>query len=205
MTAVTKKPAAKKDDATPKAPPQHPKYIEMVTAAISAVGGRNGASRQAILKYVVDHYKVDHHKAVVHLRLALRNNVAKGKLKMAKESGKGAGGFKIVKEEKPKGEGKPKPPVKKVKKPESSAAKSTAKASAKRGVKSPAAKKAAAKPAKKVAKTPTKKPKAKTSVKSPAAAKKAAKPAKKATKVAAKSPKPKSTKPAAKKVAPKKK
>merc|ERR1712112_32540 len=103
----------------------------MTEAAIKAVGGRNGASRQAILKYICDEYKLDPVKAAVHLKLSLRNNLAKGKLKMAKESGKGAGGFKIVKEEKPKAD-KPKPTVKKVKKSESSAAKSTAKVSAKR-------------------------------------------------------------------------
>ena len=44
---------------TPKAPASHPAYIEMVSSAIKDVGGRNGASRQAILKYVCNSYKVD--------------------------------------------------------------------------------------------------------------------------------------------------
>merc|ERR1712059_104609 len=169
-----------------KVPAKHPPYFEMVEAAIAGVGGRNGASRHAISKFVCDNYQVD-------------------PVKMARESGKGAGGFKIVKEEKPK----------KVVKPKATSVvqKSLKTASAKRPAKSPAAKKTvkkttakspgkkvakkAAKPAKKTAKSPAKKASGKVA-KSPAA-KKAAKPAKKA--VPAKSPKPKSTKPAAAKKA----
>merc|ERR1711864_50601 len=160
-----------------KVPAKHPPYFEMVEAAIAGVGGRNGASRHAISKFVCDNYQVDPVKSAVHLKLCLKNSLAKGKLKMARESGKGAGGFKIVKEEKPK---------KVVKLKATSVVKKSLKtASAKRPTKSPAAKKTVKK----------------TTAKSPG--KKAAKPAKKA--VPAKSPKPKSTKPAAaKKAAPKK-
>merc|ERR1711864_23753 len=160
-----------------KVPAKHPPYFEMVEAAIAGVGGRNGASRHAISKFVCDNYQVDPVKSAVHLKLCLKNSLAKGKLKMARESGKGAGGFKIVKEEKPK---------KVVKLKATSVVKKSLKtASAKRPTKSPAAKKTVKK----------------TTAKSPG--KKVAKPAKKA--VPAKSPKPKSTKPAAaKKAAPKK-
>merc|ERR1712059_44318 len=166
-----------------KVPAKHPPYFEMVEAAIAGVGGRNGASRHAISKFVCDNYQVDPVKSAVHLKLCLKNSLAKGKLKMARESGKGAGGFKIVKEEKPK---------KVVKLKATSVVKKSLKtASAKRPTKPP----------KKTAKSPAKKASGKVA-KSPAA-KKAAKPAKKA--VPAKSPKPKSTKPAAaKKAAPKK-
>merc|ERR1712059_157481 len=193
-----------------KVPAKHPPYFEMVEAAIAGVGGRNGASRHAISKFVCDNYQVDPVKSAVHLKLCLKNSLAKGKLKMARESGKGAGGFKIVKEEKPK----------KVVKPKATSVvkKSLKTASAKRPTKSPAAKKTvkkttakspgkkvaekAAKPAKKTAKSPAKKASGKVAKSS--GAKKAAKPVNK-TVVPAKSPKPKSTKPAAaKKAAPKK-
>ena len=95
------KPAAKKA-AKPKAPAAHPKYSVMIAAAIAALKDRTGSSRQAILKYVCANYKVDPAKAAVHLRLALKSGVTKGALKMAKESGKGAGCYKLA--EKPKAE-----------------------------------------------------------------------------------------------------
>merc|ERR1712233_123751 len=58
--------------------------------------------RQAILKYICANYKVDAAKAAVQVRLALKRGVAKGSLKMARASGKGAGSYKVVKAEKPK-------------------------------------------------------------------------------------------------------
>merc|ERR1712130_835640 len=122
----------------------------MIAAAIAALKDRTGSSRQAILKYVCANYKVDAAKAGQHLRMALKAGIKKGSLKMAKESGKGAGKFKLVKVEKPK----KKPAAKKAKKP-----------AAKKAAKKPAAKKAAKKPA-------AKKPKA---AKKPAAKKPAAK------------------------------
>merc|ERR1712176_1161930 len=116
-------------------PAAHPKYSVMIAAAITALKSRTGSSRQAILKYIVANYKVDAAKAAVQLRLALKRGVAKGALKAAKASGKGAGCYKLVKVEKPK-------KVKKAKKPTA---------------KKPKAKKAAKKPAKKGAKKPAKK------------------------------------------------
>merc|ERR1711884_684992 len=94
------KPAAKKA-AKPKAPAAHPKYSVMIAAAIAALKDRTGSSRQAILKYICANYKVDAAKAGQHLRMALKAGIKKGTLKMAKESGKGAGCFKLVKVEKP--------------------------------------------------------------------------------------------------------
>merc|ERR1711933_314586 len=133
--------AAKKAPAKPKAPAAHPKYSVMIAAAITALKDRTGSSRQAILKYVCANYKVDAAKAGQHLRMALKAGIKKGSLKMAKESGKGAGKFKLVKVEKPKKKAAPKkkPAAKKAKKP-----------AAKKAAKKPAAKKAA-KPAKKAA------------------------------------------------------
>ena len=134
----------------------------MIAAAITALKDRSGSSRQAILKYICANYKVDAAKAAVQIRLALKRGVAKGALKMARESGKGAGSYKLVKVVKPKKEKKAKKPkakkpkkVKKVTKAKKPAAKK-AKKPAKKAVKKPA-KKAVKKPAKKVVKKPAKK------------------------------------------------
>ena len=163
-------------DSKAKAPAAHPTYLAMITAAIPALKERTGSSRQAILKYIVANYKVDAAKAVVAVRLALKAGVAKGVIKNAKETGKGAGKFKVVKIEKPKKPAVKKPAVKKpvAKKPAAKKAGTPKKAVAKK----PAAKKA----------TPKKKPAAKkpAAIKQPAAKKPAAK-------------KPAAKKPAAKK------
>merc|ERR1712087_620105 len=87
MTADAAKP---KKVAKPKAPAANPKYSVMIAAAI------------ATLKDICANYKVDAAKAGQHLRMALKAGIKKGSLKMAKESGKGAGKFKLVKVEKPK-------------------------------------------------------------------------------------------------------
>ena len=158
----------------PKAPAAHPKYSVMIAAAITTLKDRTGSSRQAILKYICANYKVDAVKAAVQVRMALKRGVAKGALKMARASGKGAGSFKVVKVEKPK-------KVKKAKKPKAKKVKKVKKAA-----KKPAAKKA--KKPKKAAKKPAAK---KPAAKKPAAKKPAAK-------------KPAAKKPAAKKAAPKK-
>jgi len=155
-------PKAKKAS-KPKAPAAHPKYSVMIPAAITALKERNGSSRQAILKYISANYTV-HAQASQHLLMALKAGVKKGTLKMAKESGKGAGCYKLVKVEKPK------------KKPAAAKKAATKKPAA---AKKPAAKKVA-KPKKAVAKKPAaKKPKA--AAKKPAA-KKAVKPKKAAPK-----------------------
>merc|ERR1712210_410366 len=129
--------AAPKKAAKAKAPAAHPKYSVMIAAAITTLKDRTGSSRQAILKYICANYKVDAAKAAVPVRLALKRGVAKGALKMARASGKGAGSYKVVKVEKPK-------KVKKAKKPK-------AKKPAKKAAKKPAAKKVAKKPAAKKA------------------------------------------------------
>merc|ERR1719384_2310881 len=138
--------APAKKASKPKAPAAHPKYSVMIAAAITALKDRTGSSRQAILKYICANYKVDAAKAAVQIRLALKRGVAKGALKMARASGKGAGCYKVVKAEKPKKVVKKKPAKKVVKK--KPAAKKAAKkpAAEKPAAKKPAAKKAAKKP-----------------------------------------------------------
>merc|ERR1712018_391093 len=136
---------AKKKAAKPKKPANHPKYSDMIKAAITSLKERGGSSRQAILKYISANYKVGDN-AASHLKLALRAGVKNGSLAQSKGTG-ASGSFKLgAKKEAPK---KKKPAAKKPKTPK----------------KKPAAKKPAAKKA-----TPKKKPAAKKP-----AAKKAAK------------------------------
>merc|ERR1712147_62408 len=105
---LTMSAAAPKVKKAPRAPAAHPKYSVMIAAAITTLKDR----------------------------LALKRGVAKGALKMARASGKGAGSYKVVK----------------VKKPKKATKKPAAKKPAKKAAKKPAAKKAAKKPAKKAAK-----------------------------------------------------
>ena len=90
-----------------RAPATHPKYIDMITTAIAGLKERTGCSRQAILKYILANNKVEAGKAGIQVRLALKAGLAKGGVKHAKENGKGAGKFKIVKVEKKKEVKKP--------------------------------------------------------------------------------------------------
>ena len=173
-----KTPAAKKRaKTTKKVPAAHPKYSEMIAAAIGALKERSGSSRQAIVKYISANYKVGD-GAGTHLKAALRKGVASGALKQVKGAG-ASGSFKLAdkaKADKPaKKKATKKPAAKKAvaKKP---VAKKTPKkkkpAAKKAAAKKPVAKKAVKKPAKKAA--PAKKPAAKKTPK-----KKAAKKAKK--------------------------
>merc|ERR1711884_270544 len=140
-----------------KKPANHPKYSEMIKAAITTLKERGGSSRQAILKYISANYKVGDN-AASHLKLALRAGVKNGSLAQSKGTG-ASGSFKLgAKKEAPK----KKPAAKKP-----AAKKPAAKKSPKKAAKKPAAKKAAKKPAAKKA-SPKKKPAAKKAAKKPA-------------------------------------
>merc|ERR1711973_223669 len=137
-----KKPAAKKVA-------EHPKYSEMIAAAIGALKERSGSSRQGILKYIAANYKVGD-GANTHVKLALKRGVASGDLKQVKGTG-ASGSFKLAEKPKPakKKPAAKKPVAKKVaKKP---AAKKAAKKATPKKAKKPAAKKAKKTPAKKKA------------------------------------------------------
>ena len=165
--AAPKKKVAKK-------PADHPKYIEMITTAITALKERTGSSRQAISKHVAANNKVGDN-ADVHIKMALKRGVAAGTLVQVKGTG-ASGSFKVAKKAAPP---KKKPAAKKPAAKKPAAKKPAAKKVAK---KSPAKKK----PAAKKAKTPTKKKTPKKPAKKPAAKKPAAKKAKKTPKKAAK-------------------
>ena len=160
-----------------KKPADHPKYSEMIAAAIAALKERTGSSRQAIVKYIAANYKVGEN-AGTHVKLALKRGVASGALKQVKGAG-ASGSFKNVEKAAPKKVKKPaakkpaakKPAAKKVKKP--AAKKPAAKKATPKKAKKPAAKKATPKKAKKpAAKKAAKKPAAKKSKATPKKAKK---------------------------------
>ena len=182
---MSKTPAKPAKKAAPKKPAEHPKYSEMISAAIAALKDRTGSSRQAIVKYIKANYKVGEN-AESQSKFALKRMVKAGDLMHTKGTG-ASGSFKLVKKPVEK-----KPVAKKpAAKPKKAAKKPVAK-----NTKKPAAAKKPTK-AKKASKSPKKAETPKKAAKSPA--KKAA-----AKKVAAKKPaakKPASKKPAAKKVA----
>lgn len=176
-TSASSPKKAPKKKAAPKKPADHPKYIEMIQAAIAALKERSGSSRQAIVKYVKANYKVGDN-ADVHIKLALKRGVASGVLAQPKGTG-ASGSFKVVKKAEPKKKKtatpKKRPAAKKPAAKKPAAKKSTKKATPK---KKPAAKKASsAKKAKKPAakKAAAKKPAAKKTPKKKSAAKKSAK------------------------------
>ena len=167
MADVAAAPKAKKA-AKAKKPATHPKYSEMIAAAIKALKSRTGCSRAAILKYITANYSVGTNPTAVnsHLKLALKSGLKGGSLKQTKGTG-ASGSFKLsdtAKKAAPKKAKKPKAAKPKKAKPAKKAAKKPAAKKAKTPKKAAAKpKKAAAKPKK--PKTPKKaaaKPKKKT-------------------------------------------
>ncbi|KAH3891015.1 histone H1-delta-like [Dreissena polymorpha] len=78
----------------------HPKYNQMIQEAITALGDRNGSSRQAILKYILAHYAIgDERQVNSHLKMSLRAGVRNGKIQQMKGTG-ACGSYKLGKSEK---------------------------------------------------------------------------------------------------------
>ena len=102
---------AKPKKPAPKKPAEHPKYIDMIKAAITALKERTGSSRQAIVKYIKANYKVVDN-CDVHVKLALKRGVTAGVLSQPKGTG-ASGSFKVVKKEEPKKKPAKKPAAKK--------------------------------------------------------------------------------------------
>ena len=137
----------------PKAAPAHPKYEDMVKAAILALKDRNGSSVPAIAKYVGSNFKLPGNFKKI-LSTQLKNLVKSGKLVKVKASYKLGEALKKApkkpkkkaapKKKKPKAKKAPKKP--KAKKPKAKKAK---KAPKKKAAKKKAPKKKAAKKAKK--------------------------------------------------------
>ena len=150
----------------------HPTYAEMISAAILSLKDRTGSSRQAIAKYVCANYQVDADKAAFHLRRALKKGLEDGVFKTARQSGKGAGSFRLVEKKKKK------PAVKKAKPSSKKSAVDAAKKAKSSVKKKPAVKAVAAKKSKAGKKSGTSK--AKSVSKKPKVGKKPVKTSKKA-------------------------
>ena len=150
----------------------HPKYNDMIKAAILALKERTGSSRQAIVKYIKANYKVGDNVGL-HVKTALKRMLSAELLLQTKGTG-ASGSFKLS--EVAKKVPKPKEKVVKNKKP-----------AANKPKKKPAAKKPAAKKASEPAQKKTKEPPAKKPVAKKSSSKKptANKPTKKAAKKAA--------------------
>ena len=134
--------------AKPKKPANHPKYSDMIKAALTALKERGGSSRQAILKYIAKNYNVGHDEKVInqHLKMSLRAGVKNGALKQSKGSG-ASGSFRL-------GEAAKKSPAKAkkaVKKPKAVKPKKAKKPAGEKKAKSPKKKAAAAAKPKKAA------------------------------------------------------
>lgn len=172
----SRKPRAKK--AAPRPPAAHPPYIDMITAAITAMKDRGGSSRQAIEKYINANNKVTGDVST-HLKMALKRGVKSGRLVHTKGTG-ASGSFKV-------GKAAPAPKKKKPAKKKAAAKKPRKKASTPKKKRTP--KKAGAKKATKKKST----------------AKKGKSPAKKKTARKAKSPAKRRAKSPKKRAAPKKK
>lgn len=78
-----------------KQPAEHPKYAEMIIQALHALKDRNGSSRQALDKYVKNHFKVGD-KASHFIKMALKRGVENGQFINTKGSG-ASGSFKVNK------------------------------------------------------------------------------------------------------------
>ena len=94
--APKKKPAKAPGVKKPKVKADHPPFAVMVAEAITHHKERLGSSRQAILAYITGRYNIPKDQASVHVLRALKKGEANGVLKRAKESGKGAGRYKLV-------------------------------------------------------------------------------------------------------------
>ena len=169
--APAKKAAAKAKK--PAKPSTHPKFSEMITAAITALKSKKGVSAAAIKKYILANYKVEAKSVGTFTKVALKRLVASGAVKQVKGTG-ASGSFKLAeKAEKPKKKVAAKKATKSPKKATKSPKKAVKKTTTKKA-KKPAAKKSPKKTVKKAAKSPAKKPVAK-KAKKPVAKKAAAK------------------------------
>ncbi|XP_008312415.1 histone H1.0 [Cynoglossus semilaevis] len=188
MAETSAAPAKTKKAAKPKKPTSHPKYSDMIRAAIVNDASRSGASRQSIQKYVRSNYKVGEN-ADVQIKMALKRLVANGTLRHTKGTG-ASGSFRLSKPDDTK---KPSKPAAKPKKPVAKpAAKPKRVAKPKKVSKTPEKPKkkvTAKKTVKKVAKKATPAKAKKAPAKKTKAAKPKAKAAKKVTKAKTKSPK----------------
>ena len=85
--------AMKKRSRKPRAAAQHPKYADMIIAALSGMKERGGTSRQKIIKYIDANYKVGN-GFEVQVRLAIKRMLKAKQLIQVKGTG-AAGSFRL--------------------------------------------------------------------------------------------------------------
>lgn len=196
MAETSASPAKAKKTNKPKKAASHPKYADMIKAAIVHDASRSGASRQSIQKYVRKNYKVGDN-ADVQIKMALKRLVAAGMLRHTKGFG-ASGSFRLSKPEDSKksskapAAAKPKKVAKPVKAKKANKSKKAPRTPEK-------AKKPATKKVRKVARKTTPSKGKKAPAKKTKTVKPKAKPAKKATKPKPKARTPKKSGKAAKK------
>ncbi|XP_075384008.1 histone H1.0 [Tenrec ecaudatus] len=101
MENSTLAPAAKPKKAkASKKSTDHPKYSDMIVAAIQAEKNRAGSSRQSIQKYMKSHYKVGENSDS-QIKLSIKRLVTTGVLKQTKGVG-ASGSFRLAKSNEPK-------------------------------------------------------------------------------------------------------
>ncbi|XP_063588895.1 histone H1-delta-like [Penaeus indicus] len=81
----------------PSAKRAHPKYSEMVAAALRALKERNGSSRQAILKFILASFQVGDEKAAGVIQMQALRSVAGWSLQQTKGAG-ASGSLRLFKE-----------------------------------------------------------------------------------------------------------
>ena len=96
---VNEIPVNKVRKSAPKSSGPKSKFLSMVSGCIFKLKDRNGSSRAAILNQLKLDYsaEIGSNEANIHtnLKMALKKGLAEGVLKMAKETGKGSGSFKL--------------------------------------------------------------------------------------------------------------
>ncbi|XP_040564828.1 putative histone H1.6 [Lepeophtheirus salmonis] len=87
----------------------HPKYVDMVVAAIHGLKEQKGSSKHAILKYIMANYKVgDNDKHInAHVKIALKSGSSDGVLKQVRGNG-AAGSFRVTDKKKNTSKSSPK-------------------------------------------------------------------------------------------------
>ena len=121
---------------------EHPKYSAMIADAITKLKERGGSSRQAILKFILAHYKVgsEINKINARIKVSLKSGVKSGFLKQSRGTG-AAGSFRLG-DKKKTNSNKPRSKITKVKKPAGKSPSQKPKTAARKtkSVKSPAKK-----------------------------------------------------------------
>lgn len=179
-TAAKTAKSGSSSSSTAKKVADHPKYSEMINAALTNLKERGGSSRQAVLKYIMKNFNVGTDESAVnaHLKLALKAGVKNASLKQSKGTG-ASGSFRIGSDAKKAATkaAKPKKAIAKkakpVKSPKKKATTAAKKPSIQKSTTATAAKAKAPKAAKKPAVVKSKKPKAEKAKKSTSPVKKA--------------------------------